>query len=536
MWWRMRESSSNECGAGPSLSDFTPTVVPVLDAAQAAAWDERARHDGVPSRVLMESAGRAAAHVIARDFASALRHGVLVVAGHGNNGGDGWVVARALHAAGAAVHVIERDCPRSEDCEANRALALEEGVLTGPGDGSWPHAGVVIDALLGTGASGPPRGEIGALAARIANADTTVVAIDGPTGLDLSTGDAHGPVRADLTVTFGGFRRGHLLAREWCGRVTVLDIGFTRADAEWPRFVHDAWAGAVVPGLEPSMHKGRRGHVLILGGEAGMAGAVHYAARAAHAAGAGLVRIATQPRSADALQASLPDVTVVETELAAPLEPRVSEMLDWAHAIVLGPGFGRGDDRSAFVREVLNAAQVPLIIDADALHAGRPALTTGSAPRVFTPHRGEFSAMMDLEKDEAFDPFLHAERAAAELGGRDGSTTLLLKGVPSVVASPGQASWVVGSGNPGLSTGGSGDLLSGFVGAFLARGLTTHAAAALGAQVLGRAADFAAARHTARATRPSDVLAALPVYWRSLALESAPTPPVLVELAPPTLL
>jgi NAD(P)H-hydrate epimerase len=145
--------------------------VPVIDAKQAAQWDERARAEaGIPSRVLMEAAGRGVAAIAAREFGPRLSQGVVVAAGAGNNGGDGWVVARALHAAGISVSVAEVHKTRSPDCEANRSLALADGVrLLGDGD-AWPAAGLVVDALLGTGASGEPRGEIGALAQRIAEA------------------------------------------------------------------------------------------------------------------------------------------------------------------------------------------------------------------------------------------------------------------------------------------------------------------------------------------------------------------------------
>src|SRR5207247_1589100 len=162
--------------------------VPVLSATEAAAWDSAARTQyRIPSRVLMEAAGRAVAQVVLRDFPDVLARGVLVAAGAGNNGGDGWVAARALHASAVPV---------------------------------WGAA---------------------------------LVAIDGPTGLDLSTGEAHGPLRADVSVTFGGPRRGHLLARDWCGKVVVVDIGFPPPDPGWPVLVTDAWAGARLPKLAPTM-------------------------------------------------------------------------------------------------------------------------------------------------------------------------------------------------------------------------------------------------------------------------------------------
>jgi len=238
----------------------------------------------------MEAAGRAVAGVLAREYPEALADGVLVAAGFGNNGGDGWVAARALRALGVPVFATEIEKERSPDCEANRKLALEEGVERIGPDVEWPGVGVVVDALLGTGASGEPRGPLGALAARVAQHKGPVVAVDGPTGVDLSTGEAHGPIRATLTVTFGGARRGHLLQRAWCGKVVIADIGFPPPDPDWPRLFTDHDARRLLPPLEVGFHKGDRGRVVVVGGAEGMAGAALHAASAAFAAGAGLAR------------------------------------------------------------------------------------------------------------------------------------------------------------------------------------------------------------------------------------------------------
>ena len=508
--------------------------LPVLNATQAAEWDERARTEyRVPSRVLMETAGRAVAAALARCYPAELARGVLVVAGHGNNGGDGWVTARALHALGVQVRVVELDHARSPDCDANRALAMAEGVTTIAAGVDWPGTGIVVDALLGTGASGAPRGEIGELAARIAAFEGPVVAVDGPTGLDLTTGEAHGPVRASLTVTFGGARRGHLLQRDWCGTVVIADIGFPPPLAEWPAlFTHDD-ARRLLPPFEADMHKGARGRIVVVGGAEGMAGAALHAASAAFAVGVGLVKLAAQPTTVQAAQSRLPDALTVTSALGPELEPDLIEALEWADAVVVGPGLGRGDDRAAFVEAVLERSTCPTVIDADALHTGRAALVAGDAPRVFTPHPGEFrAALPELADVLDTDRFGAAAGAPEALSAR---ATVLLKGVPTVIATPGEPLRVVAAGNPALATGGSGDLLCGFIATFLARGLAPHDAAGLGAYTLGRAAELASEQLTVRATRPADVLAAVPELWRSLAVRPAAEPPVLYELPAPRL-
>ncbi|MEE8135243.1 MAG: NAD(P)H-hydrate dehydratase, partial [Gemmatimonadales bacterium] len=455
------------------------------------------------------------------------------------NGGDGWVVARAFNAAGARVSVAETTKKRSPDCESNRALARAEGVDLIKGDVGWPGGGIVVDALLGTGASGAARGELGELANRVAEHPGPVVAIDGPTGLDLSTGEAHGPVRAHLTVTFGGPRRGHLLAREWCGRIVVVDIGFPDPAPTLPALFTDRDAASVLPPFEVAMHKGDRGRVLVVGGDDGMAGAALHAASAAFAAGAGLVKIAAAAKTADAAQSRLPDALSLVTALGPECEDELRDAIAWADTVVLGPGLGRGEKREAFVRAVLNASECPVVVDADAIKAGRQ--TTDNGRRIFTPHLGEFrSAFPELAEEMTRDRFAVAD-AAAEMflaGPPDFPSfppTVLLKGVPTLIAQHGHPLRVVATGNPALATGGSGDLLAGFIGAYLARGLSDRDAAALGAYTLGRGAELAAAHHTVRATRPADVLAALPEVWRMLERGGTIEPPVLCELPVPAL-
>jgi len=508
--------------------------IPVLSAGEAAAWDSAARTQyRIPSRVLMETAGRAVAQVLVAELPDALPGGVLVAAGAGNNGGDGWVLARALHAAGVPVWVSALD-PKTDDAIDNRALARLDGVRELGREEAWPQATVAVDALLGTGAAGPAKGDVLALAQRVTDYGAPILAIDGPTGLDLTSGEAHGPIHARITVTFGGPRRGHLLQREWCGKVVVVDIGFPPADTAWPLLVTDNWAAERLPRLAPQMHKGDRGRVCIVGGADGMSGAALHAARAALAAGAGLVKLVAARETIAAAQASLPDLLTVESSLGEELEPAVAEAVEWADAVVLGPGIGREprDARAHFVSAVLSRRPVPTVIDADALHVFRADVPTGSRALVCTPHLGEFRALAgDAMADEAAnDRWSAAARAAAKL-----KCTVLLKGVPTVIADLRGPEHVVASGNPGLATGGSGDLLAGFIGAFLARGTAPAEAAALGAHALGRAAEQGARQWTARSLRPADVLAALPDVWRAWKSLKPGTPPVLVELEAPDL-
>ena len=200
-------------------------LLPVLSPLQSAAWDARAERDGIALATLMEAAGRAAATVLLREFPHAARQGVLVAAGTGHNGGDGWVLARALHRLDVPVWVASLAGAPAPLTAHVAGLARAEGVREVAPDGPWPSLGLAVDAILGTGASGAPRAPAAALLERVLDLELPVLAIDGPTGLDLGTGVVHGVTRADVTVTFGGFRRGHLLARDEVGDLVVVDIG-----------------------------------------------------------------------------------------------------------------------------------------------------------------------------------------------------------------------------------------------------------------------------------------------------------------------
>jgi ADP-dependent NAD(P)H-hydrate dehydratase / NAD(P)H-hydrate epimerase len=512
-------------------------TIPVLTPEQSNEWDQRAAGAGVGLVTLMESAGRAVAAVLAGRYGSLLRNGVLIAAGPGNNGGDGWVLARALDRLDVPVWVTSSGSG-SELREQMANLARMEGVREVAPDGPWPSVGLVVDALLGTGAAGAPRPAVANLLARILDLELPVLAIDGPTGVDLLSGVVHGHARADLSVTFGGFRRGHLLARDEVGAIVVVDIGHPPPDPSWPLVVTDQQAAEWQGNFHARDHKGVRGRVVIVGGSAGMSGALRLSARAAFAAGAGLVHAVAPSETIAALIQAEPDVQTLPHGFEQPPSSALLELVTRADALVIGPGLGREPGRRALVTALVEAAR-SAVLDADALVAfageGRAlASLSASKPVILTPHPGEFRTLFpELASIRELDPWAAAARAA-EISG----ATVLLKGVPTVIASRGQLLTVI-AGNPGLATGGSGDVLSGLVGAALAHALEPASAAGLGAQTLGRAADLAARRHTARAMRPMDVVQALPDLWREWELlrmiRPAPRPPILFEQPRPQL-
>jgi NAD(P)H-hydrate epimerase len=372
---------------------------------------------------------------------------------------------------------------------------------------------------------------------RIVDLEIPILAIDGPTGVDLLSGIVHGTTRADVSVTFGGVRRGHLLARDEVGHLVVVDIGHPAPDPAWPVVVTDLQAVEWLRRFRARDHKGDRGRVVIVGGAPGMTGAIRMAARAAFAAGAGLVHAVAPPEAVAALVQAEPDVQTLAQAFDQPPSKELLELIGRADALVIGPGLGKDPGRRRFVIALVEAAK-SAVLDADALVAFTGAAAelgslAAGRPVVLTPHPGEFRALFPaLASVRELDPWSAAQSAAEA-----SKATILLKGVPSVIASDSGPLLTVVAGNPGLATGGSGDVLSGLVGTGLAQGLGPPAAAGLGAQALGRAADLAARRQTVRGLRPMDVVNALPDLWREWEVlrvaRPAPRPPILFELARP---
>ena len=342
--------------------------IPVLSPEQSASWDRAAEAAGISLATLMETAGRACAAIIAARFGPELNQGVLVAVGPGNNGGDGWVIARALHRLNAPVWVAATPGGGSELRERMAALARSAGVREVAPDGPWPQIGLAVDALLGTGASGPPRPNIATLLERLVDLSVPVVAVDGPTGLDLLSGTGYGAVDAAMSITFGGLRRGHVLARDDVGDVVVVDIGHPAASPEWPSIVTDSQAAEWLPRLSAKDHKGVRGRVVVVGGSTGMTGAIRMAGRSAFGAGAGLVHAVAPAATVAALVQAEPDLQTFPHELEEPPTDALLDLIRRADAVAIGPGLGRAPGRRELVARLIESASA-VVLDADGLIA-----------------------------------------------------------------------------------------------------------------------------------------------------------------------
>jgi NAD(P)H-hydrate epimerase len=499
---------------------------------------------GVPGEVLMESAGRA----VVEEVLACLPPGgsVVVVCGTGNNGGDGFVVARQLHGLGVKVRAaLIGDAKRTTaDAAANLERARAAGV---PIDGDrWraPAAGVIVDAVFGTGLSRDASGKAAASIRRInagreARAGAVkVVAVDLPSGLCADSGQILGSaVRADLTLTIQAPKLGLALepGRSLAGRVRVARIGIaeaapgTRADAElWTR----AEAGARLPERPPAGHKGTFGHALIVAGSEGKTGAAALAAEGAARVGAGLVTIACpaglndilEIKCTEAMTVPVPDTS--ERALAANADRVVLDLAAERSVVGLGPGIGRGAETMKLAASLVPRLRKPLVIDADGLFAfaGEPErLAPRKAPTVLTPHPGEAGHLLGASPAEINRDRVAAARTLAERAG----AVVLLKGAASVTAAPDGRIAVNPTGGPALGSGGTGDVLTGVVIGLLAQGLAAFEAAALAAFVHGAAADRMAAVSGSSGLVAGDLARALPAEFAGLRAEArgaAPSP------------
>lgn len=463
-----------------------------------AAADRATISAGTPGLELMERAGSACTRAAVRLAGGVGGRRFVVLAGPGNNGGDGWVVARRLYDAGAAVRcVLVGDLDGvSGDARTNLDRLRTRPVPVDTWGGRLGPADVVIDAVFGTGFRSGLGGDPAAAAAAVNASGARVLAVDIPSGVDGTTAavDTVAFV-ADHTVAIESLKFGHVLdpGARLCGVVEVAQVGIPVVDVA-ARLADPADAIAAVPLRSPDTYKWAAGAVLVLGGSSGMAGAPALVAAAAFAAGAGLVvagvPACVQPTVAatarELMTAPLPDQGGAMAAAAmADVDRRFS--LDRFGAAAVGPGLGHGSGTAAFVADAIATVPGALVLDADGLNNAKPAsLRERTAPTVLTPHVGEF-ARLGGDVDAGAHHVTAVVDAAADWG-----CTVLLKGPATVVATPGRVPVVCRTGGPELATAGSGDVLTGVVAAFLARGAEPHEAAVAAACVHGRAGALAA--------------------------------------------
>lgn len=501
----------------------------LVGAAEMRAIDEAAiKGLGVPGIDLMERAGAA----VAEAAAEMTRGRTVIVCGGGNNGGDGYVAGRLLRQLGhdAQIWALVPGDRLAGDARAARAAAERAGVPIGTlrevGQIEARSGDVVIDALFGTGLTRPPEGLFAAAIERMAalrREGALLLAVDVPSGLSADTGRALGVCASvDRTVTFAFPKRGLVLhpGAALAGEVRVADIGIpAAAAAQVPvrcELLEEAEARALVPPRPPAAHKGDAGRLLVIAGSPGKTGAAHLALCGALRGGAGLVTLAAReavlPQALagrpEAMSRALPgEGPLGRADLAALLEAAQE-----SDALVVGPGIARGPETAEVLRDLLEQAGRPAVVDADGLNAlsgTGPGLVGLPSPVVATPHPGEMARLCGCSIAEVqADRIELAARKAREWG-----CVVVLKGAGTVVAGPHDPPSVIPTGNAGMATGGTGDVLAGLTGALLAARLPSFDAARIAAYVHGAAGDLAAERWGQRGLLASDLADALGPVW-----------------------
>ncbi len=467
-------------------------------ADEMSRADKRAQEIGIPGGVLMERAGVGMARVALEAYAP---QRALVVAGGGNNGGDGFVVARELHRAGVDVAVLPTKEGYEGDPKTNFEILRNLGVRFVRSDeleAELGRANLVIDALLGTGFSGDVRDKEARLIEEMNCSPAPILAVDVPSGVDGATGEVHGTaVRADVTVCAHAAKVGCVISpgREHAGEVVAVDIGIPpEADVE-PSLVWtdvESLRGKIPRTSEPA-HKYSAGALLVVAGSRRTSGAPQMVVHGAERTGCGIVFLATSESAAPAVDLELTEALVhgvPEDEegyvTSAALDP-ILELAERTSALAVGPGMGTGDEGRRLVEGILREVESPVLLDADAITnlTGPDALAKRDAPTVVTPHAGELGRLLDSGAREVSAHRLRSARSAAEEHG----CCVLLKGSDTLVVC-GEKVAVNSTGDVALATAGTGDILSGVIGALLSRGMDVHEAGRTGAWVHGRAAEL----------------------------------------------
>ena len=498
---------------------------------------------GIPGIVLMENAGLKSAQCIADTFGPVGGMRIGVFCGKGNNGGDGFVIGRHLSRMGAEVHFwltgkktdLRGDAATNLHIAEKMGLPIDELEDWDPGT-DLSDFDLLIDALLGTGLKGEVRGIYAKIIESLNRFRGPVAAVDTPSGLEGNTGRPLGTcVRADLTVTMGNIKTGMLFypARNFIGDLFVADLSVPESvlDTVQPKkfllSVDDY--RELLPPRPPDAYKNVFGNVLVFAGSTGLTGAAAMASLSALRSGAGMVMLGC-PRSLNPIfEQKITEVMsepLPETEagsLAAEAVDAAARVLEWADVLALGPGLSTHPSTREFVRRVLSEQNRPMVIDADGLNnlvGQTDLLAKYSGDLVLTPHPGEFSRLSGLSREEITGDRIAAVRQFA----REWNVVLLLKGAPTLIADPEGNVFFNPSGNAGMATAGSGDVLTGLIAGFLAQGLSALHAALLGAFVHGLAGDLAAFEMGQRGMIAGDLIDYVPDVLQDL--EEAEIDPV----------
>jgi len=512
----------------------------LVTASEMQSMDRRTIETfGLPGRLLMENAGRGATQFLLQTFTGLTGKKVAVIAGRGNNGGDGFVIARCLFQKGIAVHVylLAESKTIRGDAAVNLNLLRPLGIPVDEiADGSafnrsktaMRHQDVWVDAILGTGLKSDVDGYFREIIDFINALNKPVFSVDIPSGLDSDTGHPRGAcIRAHATATFGFAKIGHMLfpGATYTGRLQIVDIGIpdhivAEAEPSQHLLTAELIQGLLVP-RPPDAHKGATGHLLVVAGSPGKTGAAAMAAMAAMRAGAGLVTLGA-PKSLnpvletqvmEAMTTALPET--LDGLLAESAFDKIKDLISGKKCLVFGPGVGISPEIESLLRRTLPVLRIPVVIDADGLNnlaADVDMLKTADAPIILTPHPGEMARLMGASVRQVQADRLTCAREFA----RKYNLHLVLKGARTLIAHPDGKIYVNPTGNSGMASGGMGDILTGVIGGLLAQGYAPEAATHMGVYLHGAAADHLAEQIGPVGFLASDVMYAIPAQIKKL--------------------
>lgn len=500
----------------------------VLTGAEMREVDRRAVASGIASSTLMENAGAALAAALLEEPGGLRDRRVRILCGKGNNGGDGLVAARHLARRNVVAETVLLGDPADlrEDARANhdRLSSLGGTIHVVRTDDDWgaiaarPVPDLVVDAMLGTGIRGGARGRIATAIETTLAQGSRVVAVDVPSGLDADRADVPGlALPAARTLTLCRPKVALVLgpAAELAGALRVLPIGIpdaiVRESGARLAWICGEWVAPLLPARARDTHKGTYGHLLVVAGSRDRSGAAVLAARAALRGGAGLVTVACPAAVQDRIAIGVPEA--MTTPLASRTLPDVG-----ATATAIGPGLGAGPQRLAAIDATLDRLEGPAVLDADALTALATSGRRAGARKILTPHPGEAGRLLGVSTADVQADRVHAARRIADTHG----AVCVLKGHRTIVANPDGRLAVSTAGNPGMATAGTGDVLTGVVGALLAGGLPPYEAACAAVWLHARAGDAAAARRGEGGLVAGDLIDELPgVLARTAAMMNA---------------
>lgn len=489
---------------------------------------------GIPSIVLMENAAIACVNELKKDFGELTGKRIAVFCGKGNNGGDGFAIARHLHNMDAEVSVYlvcgnEFKGDAKINFDIIKKMNVNIDVVSDTENLKYiiRSNDIIIDAIYGTGIHGTVGGISYDVINEINENSKYTMAVDVPSGINSDSGEICGIcIRADKTVTFAAYKVGMLMfpAADYTGKVTVADISIPDYILEGQSIninvTDEEFVRANFPVRENNSQKGDYGKVLVIAGSVGMTGAAYLSSQSAVTAGSGLVTLAIPAGLNGAMEAKTTEVMTLPVEdinghISSGAAEKILERTDMADAVLIGPGLGRSSDAARVLKSVLSHSKVPVIIDADGINAASrdmDILSDCTCPVIFTPHAVEMSRLTGLDRDYIEENRLVASKEFAEEYG----VTVILKGHHTIVTASDGEQYINITGNPGLATGGSGDVLAGITASLAARGINETAAAAMAVYIHGKAGDIAKDKYGIESVTASLVMESIPDALRQI--------------------